>query len=188
MIKEKDVYEFPGQAQALAIRNIPDADQSVTAEVLMERLTDYFGSNAITASVEKDIYSFKTGVFKSEQVPCVVISHSEKPKSFRKLVIAIKHANGITVLAPGMYGDSEVDRLIKKQDKRHQKYDRKQRKIDRSEDLTSAIGGVAMAGVNSLMQKSLMKKVDALSPEENNFHQSIVNAAAAVCDSFRVTA
>ena len=179
MIKEKDTYCYENHQSILNGCTVYDENGAISLDYVKQQLEPYYIENNISAVMTEDTISFKTGMFKSATAPCLIVSHSQTPDEFRKLVIIAANADGKTTLRGCWYGESKTVKLIKKANKiikKAEKDDRKTKNYDL--DVTSTLGLTAKGVIQNFRLKRIIKKIDACKPTEQFFHNSLLNSFA----------
>ena len=176
MIKQKEVYSLDDD-NSFRYRKFP-SDTSVTISLIRQTLSEIIKRDFVNCVISDDEYKYKTGVFKSETVPCIVLSHAEKPKDYKKFVIFIRPEGTYLVAENVWYGESKLDKLTEKIDKSEAKIHRAANNPNLStEGFVTSLGRMAA-------NKSRNKKADQLVEIEYRYYSEIVNAVDSMYSSF----
>ena len=181
MIKEKELYSFPGHAQKLSARHLVDPQHKVNIQSLKETLETVIRESGLPATIAEDTLSFKTGLLSSGKAPCWVISHMQEPKDFRSMVIAVKEASDGCILTMGWYGQSKVDKQLEKLNKGEARADRQFDKAQGSGDMLDIVSHGAGGLLQGMKNKALMKKIDSRADLEAGYHDGVINTVVTVC-------
>lgn len=173
MIKEKDIFCYEKETQLLNEQALNGAADIAAVRGIVE---EYISQNGIGAVISEDMFSYKVGMLKSESTPCIIISHGSEPKDFRKMMIAIKQADGRAVLVAKWCSHSKRDELIEKSEKIDNKADKsvkKSQKAQGQDNLTGQIANGAMSMIQRARSNSAVKKANDRHDIEKEYHDKI---------------
>lgn len=185
MIKEKNTYHMEADGDSLNGYVIHDKEGTLEAlrEAVNGILEEYISQHAVTAAVSEDTISFKTGLIKSGNLPCLVISNNTKPKDFKKMVITPFGIEQGFKIVVGWYGDSKFDRLYKKALKLSKKADKASDRAQKDYErdlLLDQMGDSALSIVQRIRTNFTLKKAQKRQPIENAYHDQLRKCVAYV--------
>lgn len=188
MIKKTMTYKIEGQDAAFAPRAIAGRNAAETFEAAKEAIVQQLALNGIDAVVAEDIFSYKTGMFKSEQAPCLIVSQATAPNDYRKLVVSVTEAHGCAILTPAWYGESKADVLYNKGKKIEKKRDKTDQKFEKNRDseygtMSTATRLAGTSLIQTLRINSINKKLRAVSDDVNFYQNRVLQTVSAACDS-----
>ncbi|MBR1796558.1 MAG: hypothetical protein IJ757_00865 [Clostridiales bacterium] len=178
-INDKKVFTYEDDKGYLdqALR-ISDQEGSVNITKIKEVLNSSLERRNINAQIEEGSYTYKVGALKSEKTTCLIVSHKEKPKNYRMLVVAIKQVDGGYLVVSGWYGESKSEMLVRKADKSHMKADKNQYRGE----MGGGTESYAKSIFHSMIANSRIKKAGKLQPIEHAYNQSLREAYLSVIE------
>lgn len=178
MIKEKDIYTLFDNQDFTYHKFSPSSQISIAQ--IKEVLTQIISKNIINAVVSEDEFSYKMGFLKKGKCVCLVISHAEEPKDYKKFVIAIKPEGNYLLAINEWYGESKLDKLENKQAKAKAKiHNTASNSNITAEELVGNLGRMAFA-------KGRSKKIDQRTEVEFRYYSDVVKAINTLYASLEV--
>lgn len=178
MIKEKETYVINGQENTLVAKTFLNPGNGMIENTFKNNLNAMLAHNGISVTIADDIFALNSGFLKSAQTPCVVISNSEAPNSFKKLVVAFLAVDGNMMVYPRWFDSSECDRLREKSMKVIKKRDKSFNKAEKNADInmSRSMGNLVSAHLKNSKVNKLVKKIDARKGIERQYHDSVAYA------------